>query len=116
MDNKRYCLTLELQDDDELIRQYEQYHQPGKVWSEILDSIRDAGIENMQIFRLGTQLVMILDVAQNFSFEAKAKADNANPKVQEWERLMERFQRVDVTQPNAGKWQTMDQIFLLQDH
>jgi L-rhamnose mutarotase len=116
MDNLRYCLTLELQDDDELIRQYEQYHQPGNVWPEILESIRGAGIENMQIFRLGTQLVMVLDVTPNFSFEAKAKSDSSNPKVQDWERLMERFQRVGVTQENAGKWQVMKQIFEFQEH
>jgi L-rhamnose mutarotase len=116
MDNLRYCLTLELRDDEELIRQYEQYHQPGNVWPEILDSIRGAGIENMQIFRLGTQLVMVLDVAPHFSFEAKAKLDCANPKVQEWERLMERFQKVAATQADAGKWQVMEQIFQLHDH
>lgn len=116
MNNLRYCLTLELQDDEELIRQYEQYHQPGNVWPEILDSIRGAGIENMQIFRLGTQLVMVLDVAPHFSFEAKGKLDSVNPKVQEWERLMERFQRVDSTQANAGKWQVMEQIFQLDAH
>lgn len=116
MDNQRYCLSLELQDDDELIRQYEQYHQPSKVWPEILDSIRDAGIENMQIFRLGTQLVMVLDVAPTFSFEAKSKADNANPRVLEWERLMQRFQKVDADNLGVGKWQVMKDIFQLRDH
>ncbi|WP_342804715.1 L-rhamnose mutarotase [Alteromonas sp. M12] len=113
MDNQRYCLRLELQDDDELIRLYEEYHQPGAVWPEVLESIRASGIENMQIFRLDTQLVMVLDVKPGFSFEAKAKLDSENPKVQEWERLMERFQKVDSQQQNA-KWQPMQTIFDLQ--
>ncbi|MBU2877950.1 L-rhamnose mutarotase [Aliiglaciecola lipolytica] len=113
MDNQRYCLRLELQDDDELIRLYEQYHQPGAVWPEVLESIRASGIENMQIFRLDTHLVMVLDVKPSFSFETKAKLDSENPKVQEWERLMERFQKVDSQQQNA-KWQPMQNIFDLQ--
>jgi L-rhamnose mutarotase len=113
---QRHVLTLELIDDQELTRLYEQYHQPGGVWPEVLESIRDSGIENMQIYRLGTLLVMVLDVHASFTFEAKSKTDEANPKVQEWELLMERFQSVDVTQEKAVKWQVMDQIFHLHDH
>jgi L-rhamnose mutarotase len=70
----------------------------------------------MQIYRLGSLLVMVLQVNADFSFEAKSEADKNNAKVQEWERLMERFQRVDIGQSPNGKWQIMEQIFQLQDH
>jgi L-rhamnose mutarotase len=113
---QRHVLTLELIDDQELIRLYEQYHQPGGVWPEVLESIRDSGIENMQIYRLGTLLVMVLDVHASFTFEVKSKNDKANPKVQEWELLMESFQSVEVTPEKSGKWKVMDQIFHLLDH
>jgi L-rhamnose mutarotase len=116
MSNQQHVLTLELNDDQELIRLYEQYHEPGGVWSEVLESIRASGIENMQIYRIGTLLVMALEVNSSFTFEAKSETDKANPKVQEWERLMERFQRVDMTQSKPGKWQVMEQIFQLHDH
>jgi L-rhamnose mutarotase len=116
MSTQQHVLTLELNDDQELIRLYEQYHQPGAIWPEVLESIRASGIENMQIYRLGTLLLMVLDVHASFTFEAKSEADKANQKVQEWERLMERFQRIDVNQTNAGKWQVMKQIFQLHDH
>jgi len=33
-------------------------------------------------------MLMILEVNDYFSFEAKARADQKNPKVQEWEELM----------------------------
>jgi L-rhamnose mutarotase len=82
----------------------------------VLESIRASGIKNMQIYRIGTLLVMVLDVHASFTFEAKSEADKANPKVQEWERLMERFQCVDVTQEKSGKWKVMEQIFHLLDH
>ena len=115
MSTTQHCLTLQLNNDPQLIRLYEEYHQAGNVWPEVLESIHASGIENMQIYRLDTLLVMVLEVNASFSFAAKSKADKANAKVQEWERLMERFQRVDVTQENAGKWQVMKQIFQLHE-
>ena len=116
MSSQLHVLTLELKDDLELIRLYEQYHQPGKVWPEVLESIRAAGIEDMQIFRLGTFLVMLMTTNNDFSFEKKSRLDNAKPKVQEWERLMEKFQRVGNAQPEHDKWRLMRPIFSLVEH
>jgi L-rhamnose mutarotase len=110
---KRYCLTLDLKDDPELIAEYKQYHSPGKAWPEITKSIRDSGIENMEIYLLGTRMFMIMDVNQNFSFEEKAKADRLNPKVQDWETLMWRFQQPLPKSAPGEKWMLMEKIFKL---
>jgi len=111
---RQYCLTLNLRDDEDLIREYEEFHKPGNVWPEIVESIRRDGILDMQIFRSGVRLVMVITVSDEFSFERKAKMDSENPKVVEWERLMEKFQRVD--EPGDSKWKSMKNIFNLQDH
>ena len=89
--NRRYCLTLDLKDDLNLIAEYKRYHE--RIWPEITKSIKDAGIENMEIYLLGTRMFMVMEVSDRFSFEAKAKANRENPKVQEWEELMWKFQR-----------------------
>ena len=47
--DKRYCLTLDLKDDPELIAEYEAYHQA--VWTEVLQSIKESGIVDMEIYR-----------------------------------------------------------------
>ena len=116
MVKKQHCLTLELRNDPELIKLYEEYHQPGGVWPEVLDSIRQSGIEDMKIYRLGSLLIMVLEVDEKFSFDAKSASDASNPMVQKWERLMESFQKVDTTQPDTQKWQIMSSIFQLDDH
>lgn len=113
MSTTQYCLTLELNNNPELIRLYEEYHQAGNVWPEVLESIRDSGIEKMQIYRFNTLLVMVLEVNVSFSFERKAYMDQNNAKVQEWERLMEQFQKVDSNCESNGKWQALEQIFSL---
>jgi L-rhamnose mutarotase len=108
---RRYCLTLDLRDDPQLIAEYKRYHE--RVWPEITKSIRDSGIVEMEIYLLGTRMFMIMEVEDGFSFEAKREADLANPKVQEWEALMWKFQRA-LPQAKAGeKWLRMERIFQL---
>lgn len=108
---KRYCLTLDLKDDPKLIVEYKRYHE--QIWPEIAKSIKDSGIENMEIYQLGTRLFMVMEVNENFSFEAKAKADQQNPKVQEWEKLMWKFQKPLPGAKPGEKWMLMDRIFQL---
>jgi L-rhamnose mutarotase len=110
--NKRYCLTLDLKDDPQLVAEYRKHHE--RVWPEITRSIREAGIEDLEIYLLGTRMFMIMEVNEDFSFAAKARADSENPKVQEWEQLMWKFQQ-PLPQARAGeKWLLMDRIFKLQ--
>ena len=109
---RRYCLTLDLKDDPKLIAEYKRYHQ--KIWPEITKSIRDSGIEDMEIYLLGTRMFMIMEVNDSFSFEAKAQADRQNPKVQEWEKLMWKFQQALPQAKPGEKWLLMDRIFKLE--
>jgi L-rhamnose mutarotase len=109
---KRYCLTLDLKDDPELIAEYKRHHE--KIWPEITKSIKDAGIEDMEIYLLGTRMFMVMEVKESFSFDAKAKADGRNPKVREWEELMWKFQK-PLPQAKLGeKWMLMERIFKLE--
>jgi L-rhamnose mutarotase len=110
---RRYCLTLDLKDDPELIAEYKRYHE--KIWPEITRSIQDSGIEDMEIYLLGTRMFMIMEVGDNFSFEAKGEADRLNPKVQEWEKLMWKFQRPLPQAKPGEKWLLMERVFKLRE-
>jgi L-rhamnose mutarotase len=110
--SRRFCLTLDLKDDPKLIAEYKRYHE--KVWPEIVDSIKDSGIEDMEIYLLGTRMFMIMDVNDSFSFDKKAKSDKQNAKVQEWEELMWRFQQALPKSKPGEKWLRMERIFQLE--
>ena len=107
----RYCFALDLIDDPALIAEYEQLHK--QIWPEIETSIREQGITDMQIYRIGTRLVMIMETDETFSFEAKAAADAANPKVQEWEKFVWKYQQALPMAKPGEKWLLMDRIFKL---
>lgn len=109
---RRYCLALDLKDDPDLIAEYERHHE--SVWPEITRSIRDAGIEDMEIYRLGNRLFMVMEVSDDFSFEAKAAADRADPRVQEWESLMWKYQQPLPMAKPGDKWLLMERIFKLE--
>jgi L-rhamnose mutarotase len=107
--NRRYCLTLDLKDDPKLIAEYKKYHE--KIWPEITKSIKDSGIEDLEIYSLGTRMFMIMEVNASFSFEKKMHADLADPKVREWEELMWKFQKPLPEAAPGEKWLMMERIF-----
>lgn len=111
--NQRYCLTLDLKDDPRLIAEYKKYHE--KIWPEITESIKAAGIEDLEIYLLGTRMFMVMEVNDGFSFTEKAKADHENHKVREWEELMWKFQKPLPSAKPGEKWVLMDRIFKLEE-
>jgi L-rhamnose mutarotase len=57
---------------------------------------------------------MIMETDDSFSFERKAAMDTGNPKVQEWEQLMWKFQQPLPWAKEGEKWILMDKIFDLK--
>ena len=107
----RRVLILDLKDDPDLIARYEAYHRPGAVPQAVMGSIREAGIEEMEIYRSGNRLVMVMDTTEDFDPGAKAAADAVNPDVIAWEELMDRFQQPLSWAPAGTKWLEADRIF-----
>ena len=69
----------------------------------------------MEIYRVSNRLFMIMETDENFSFEKKDEMDNANPKVQEWERLMWQYQQALPGAKPGEKWMLMNKIFDLHN-
>jgi L-rhamnose mutarotase len=108
----RYTLTLDLVNDPAIISEYEAYHR--EVWPEIKKSIFDSGITSMEIYRVENRLFMIIETDESFSFDKKKAMDDANPKVQEWEKLMWKFQQPLPFAKPGQKWVLLEKIFSLR--
>lgn len=111
--NKRYCYSCDLKDDAKLIAEYKEYHAEGNAWPEITQSIRQAGIVDMQIYLTGNRMFMIMEVDDTFDPLKKATMDAKNPKVQEWETLMSKFQQVLPWAKDGKKWTELEKVFQL---
>ncbi len=109
--NKHY-FALDLKDDPQLIEAYDTYHK--QVWPEIIASIKDAGIVQLEIYRYGNRLMMIMETDNTYNAERKSAMDAANEKVQEWETLMWKYQQALPGALPGEKWMQMTRIFQLQ--
>ena len=112
---KRYVQTMELKDDPELIAEYKQCHSQAEAWPEILAGIREVGILDMQIFILGTRLVMIVETPVDFEWDRAMARLATLPRQQEWEDYMAIFQQCAEGATSDEKWQMMDRMFYLYD-
>ncbi len=113
MNSKKLCFACDLIDNPELIEQYRQYHLKENAWPEITESIKDSGIIDMEIYLLANRLFMVIEVDETFSMERKQIMDAANPKVQEWEKLMWQFQQAPPGAKKGEKWVSVEQIYKL---
>jgi L-rhamnose mutarotase len=108
----RYALALDLVDDPQQIAEYEKAHQ--KIWPEVRDHLRAHGVENMEIYRLGTRLFMLMEVNPAvYSADAMAMASIRNPAILQWEALMGSYQRPTPWAQAGEKWTPMQRIFEL---
>lgn len=109
-----HCLALDLHDDPELIDAYERHHRA--VWPEVLAHLRGHGVRELEIFRLGTRLVMLMDTDDAlFDAAAMAAAETDDPRLRAWEELMWTFQKATPWTPSGSKWMPMTAIFRLSD-
>ncbi|MEH6704407.1 MAG: L-rhamnose mutarotase [Galbibacter orientalis] len=108
---KKYAFALDLKDDSEKIEEYIQHHQ--NVWPEVLQSIKESGVKNMEIFHVGNRLFMLVSVSNNFSIEKDTIGNPENPIEQKWEELMWNYQQKLPFAKSGEKWVLMDKIFEL---
>ena len=110
---KRYCQTLSLKENPELIAEYKKRHRQENAWPEILAGIKEVGILEMEIYILGSRLFMIVETPLDFDWETAMKRLSTLPRQQEWEEYMSVFQQAAEGGSSAEKWQLMERMFKL---
>ena len=110
---KRFCKTLTLEDDPQLIGDYKKVHAAGNSWPEITQGMIDVGILDMEIYIVGTRLFMIMDTVPDFDHERDMARLAAMPRQSEWEAYVSRFQKTSAGASADEKWQLVERIYKL---
>ena len=106
---KRYCQCLTLVDDEQMISKYVEAH--AHVWPEIIEGQRQVGILDMQIYRHGRSLFMIMDTVDDFDFNRDMAKLATLPRQAEWEAYVSQFQGAKADARSDEKGQLMERIF-----
>lgn len=110
---KRYCKTLNLQDDPQLIEEYKKVHSAGNTWPEITQGMIEVGILDMEIYIMGSRLFMIMDTRPEFDQDRDMAELATKPRQSEWEAFVSRFQKTSSEATADEKWQLMERIYKL---
>jgi L-rhamnose mutarotase len=111
---KRYCKTLNLENDLALIEKYKKVHAMGACWPEITEGIKEVGIIDMEIYIDGSKLFMIMDTEPDFDHDAAMAKLASLPRQSEWEAFVSKFQRTSSSASADEKWRLMERIFELE--
>ena len=112
---KRYVQTLDLRDDPDMIREYRKWHSEEFQWKEIREGIRAVGILEMEIYILGTRLVMIVDAPEDFDWKSAMDKLATLPRQAEWEAFVAKLQGCRADARSDEKWQMMERMFYLYE-
>lgn len=112
---KRFCKTLTLNDDPELIEEYKKVHAKGAAWPEITKGMKEVGILDMEIYMVGTRLFMIMDTVPGFNHDEAMKELAGKPRQSEWEAYVSKFQQTSADASADEKWQLIERIYKLEE-
>ncbi len=112
---KRYVQSMELKDNEELIRRYCEAHDELHMRPEVLAGMREVGILEMELYRLGTQVIMIVDAPEDFDWGTAMAKLAQLPGQDDWEAYVAQFQQCNPTNTSDQKWKMMDRIFRIYD-
>ena len=112
---KRYCQTLDLIDNPELIAKYKECHSKEAAWPEIREGIRSVGILEMEIYIDKNRLFMIVETPLDFDWDTAMEKLASLPRQAEWEEYVSAFQLCKPGESSAQKWTLMDRMFYLYE-
>ena len=110
---KRFCKTLTLEEDPQLIEEYKKVHAKGAAWPEITQGMIEVGILDMEIYLTGSRLFMIMDTIPDFNHDKAMKELSKKPRQSEWETYVSRFQKTSENTCAGEKWQLVERIYKL---
>jgi L-rhamnose mutarotase len=107
----RLYFAVDLKDDPALIAEYERWHRPERVWPEVVAALTAEGVKELEIFRCGNRLMMVMDAPRDF--HSVDQAATGGGRTAQWEELMWRFQQALPFAEPGQKWVPMHRIFSL---
>jgi L-rhamnose mutarotase len=90
---RRIVRLMDLNNLPDVLEAYEISHLRGNTPAAVLGAQRRHGIEEMEIYRAGDRLVMIMEVTEAYDPAALDAESGRSPEIAAWHRRMAELQR-----------------------
>ena len=114
MATRRIVRIMDLADDPATLAAYDQAHAPGNTPPEVIAAQLRHGIAELQIYRAGCRLVMLMDVTPDFDPEALDAERHGQAAIDQWHVRMGALQRPPFADGEA--WPEAVRVFRQSDH
>lgn len=107
-------MTANLVADTVMQREYMEYHkhQP-ELFPEVVDGFCNAGFHQLLLYRNGSQLMLVISIPEDKKLEEINHLTTLNnPRVNEWNTLMSKYQEGIEDAPVGQVWITFEKIKL----
>lgn len=111
---KRYCMTLDLKENPELIEEYKYWHQNEHIWPEIPEGMKEVGIRDMEIYLYGNRMFLIMETTMDFDLEKDFERMGQLPRQKEWADFVWKYQQSVTGAPEGSTWQLMERVYNLK--
>lgn len=111
-DWEHIILTANLVKDTAMQRAYKDYHATQfKYWPEVSKGFCNAEFQQLQVFENNRQLVLVISIPKGKTLdELNPKTTQDNPRVNDWNKLMQQYQEGIAEAPKGATWVFFKQI------
>ena len=105
-DWEHIILTANLVKDTAMQRAYKEHHATQfKYWPEVSKGFCNASFQQLQVFENNRQLVLIISIPKGKTLdELNPKTTQDNPRVNDWNKLMQQYQEGIPEAPKGETW------------
>lgn len=111
---KNYLLTANLVEDTVLQQEYVEHHKTQfKKWPEVAEGFCNADFQQLLVYRNGRQLLLVISIPANKTLdELNPKTVENNPKMDEWNAMMSKYQEGIKGTSEDEVWVFLDKVEL----
>ncbi|MDC1105873.1 L-rhamnose mutarotase [Prolixibacteraceae bacterium] len=106
-DYQRTVMTLEINNDPDLLKEYAAVHALGKAWPEITENMKTVGIKDMEIYMVGYRAFLLMDTKPDFDMKTDGEKWGKLPREKEWQTYVAKFQKTDPESKAVERWKVM---------
>ena len=111
---RRIVRLMDLNNHPDVLEAYELAHQRGNTPAAVLTAQRGHGITEMEIYRAGDRLVMIMEVTDDYDPSALDAESGRAPEIAAWHKRMAELQRAPFADGIA--WPEAYLVFRQSEH